>query len=99
MKITVYKKAGCPWAAAVIGFLNEIRCESSHKKYYDSPGIRQGGGRKIRQVHQPNAGSSRRGVGGCQRGGCWEAAGKARDCHLRECRRQNGLSTGELISS
>ncbi len=24
MKITVYKKAGCPWAAAVIGFLNEL---------------------------------------------------------------------------
>jgi glutaredoxin len=24
MKITVYKKAGCPWAAAVIAFLNEL---------------------------------------------------------------------------
>ncbi len=24
MKITVYKKAGCPWAAAVIGFLDEL---------------------------------------------------------------------------
>lgn len=24
MKVTVYKKAGCPWAAAVIGFLNEL---------------------------------------------------------------------------
>ena len=24
MKITVYKKAGCPWSAAVIGFLNEL---------------------------------------------------------------------------
>ncbi len=24
MKITVYKKAGCPWAAAIIGFLNEL---------------------------------------------------------------------------
>jgi len=24
MKIKVYKKAGCPWAAAVIGFLNEL---------------------------------------------------------------------------
>jgi glutaredoxin 3 len=24
MKVTVYKKSGCPWAAAVIGFLNEL---------------------------------------------------------------------------
>ncbi len=24
MKITVYKKSGCPWAAAIIGFLNEL---------------------------------------------------------------------------
>jgi len=24
MDVTVYKKSGCPWAAAVIGFLNEL---------------------------------------------------------------------------
>ena len=24
MQITLYKKSGCPWAAAVIGFLNEL---------------------------------------------------------------------------
>jgi glutaredoxin len=24
MKVTLYKKSGCPWAAAVIGFLNEL---------------------------------------------------------------------------
>ncbi len=24
MKITLYKKSGCPWAAAVMGFLNEL---------------------------------------------------------------------------
>ena len=24
MTITLYKKSGCPWAAAVIGFLNEL---------------------------------------------------------------------------
>jgi glutaredoxin len=24
MKITVYRKSGCPWAAAVMGFLNEL---------------------------------------------------------------------------
>ncbi len=24
MKITLYKKSGCPWAAAVVGFLNEL---------------------------------------------------------------------------
>ena len=24
MKIILYRKSGCPWAAAVIGFLNEL---------------------------------------------------------------------------
>ncbi|HEV2248562.1 MAG TPA: glutaredoxin family protein [Terriglobia bacterium] len=24
MKITLYTKSGCPWAAAIIGFLNEL---------------------------------------------------------------------------
>ena len=24
MKITLYRKSGCPWAAAVVGFLNEL---------------------------------------------------------------------------
>ena len=24
MKITLYRKSGCPWSAAVIGFLNEL---------------------------------------------------------------------------
>jgi glutaredoxin len=39
MKITLYRKAGCPWAAAVIGFLNElnvrfeIRNVTTHPQY------------------------------------------------------------------
>lgn len=39
MKITLYKKAGCPWSAAVIGFLNElgvpfeIRNVTTHPQY------------------------------------------------------------------
>lgn len=39
MKIIVYKKSGCPWAAAVIGFLNELdvqfetRNVTTHPKY------------------------------------------------------------------
>lgn len=39
MKITLYKKAGCPWSAAIIGFLNElnvpfeIRNVTTHPKY------------------------------------------------------------------
>ncbi len=39
MKITLYKKSGCPWAAAVIGFLNElnvpyeIRNITTHPEY------------------------------------------------------------------
>ncbi len=39
MKITLYKKSGCPWAAAVVGFLNElnvpyeIRNVTTHLEY------------------------------------------------------------------
>ncbi len=39
MRIIVYKKTGCPWAAAVIGFLNaldlsyEIKNVSAHPHY------------------------------------------------------------------
>ena len=39
MKITLYKKAGCPWSAAVIGFLNELNVPfeikniSTHPQY------------------------------------------------------------------
>ncbi len=39
MKITLYKKSGCPWAAAVMGFLNElnvpyeIRNVTTHPEY------------------------------------------------------------------
>lgn len=39
MKITLYKKAGCPWSAAIIGFLNELgvpfetRNVTSHPRY------------------------------------------------------------------
>lgn len=39
MKITLYKKSGCPWAAAVVGFLRELdvpfetRNVSTHPDY------------------------------------------------------------------
>ncbi len=39
MKIAIYKKSGCPWAAAVMGFLNElnvpyeIRNVTSHPEF------------------------------------------------------------------
>jgi len=39
MNITLYKKAGCPWSAAVIGFLHElnvpfeIRNVSTHPRF------------------------------------------------------------------
>jgi glutaredoxin 3 len=39
MKVMLYKKSGCPWAAAVTGFLNElnvpyeIRNVSTHPQY------------------------------------------------------------------
>jgi len=39
MKVTLYKKSGCPWAGAVVGFLKEldvafeIRNVSTHPQY------------------------------------------------------------------
>ena len=38
MKITVYKKAGCPWAAAVIAFLNELGVCYETKNVTTHPG-------------------------------------------------------------
>jgi len=38
VKITIYKKAGCPWAAAVIGFLNELGVSCDVKNVTTHPG-------------------------------------------------------------
>ena len=37
MKITLYKKAGCPWSAAVIGFLNELNIPYEIKNVTSNP--------------------------------------------------------------
>ena len=37
MKITLYKKAGCPWSAAVIGFLNELNIPYGIKNVTSNP--------------------------------------------------------------
>ena len=37
MKITLYKKSGCPWAAAVIGFLNELSVPYQTKNVTSHP--------------------------------------------------------------
>jgi glutaredoxin len=37
MKITVYRKSGCPWAAAVIGFLNELKLPHDVKNVTVNP--------------------------------------------------------------
>lgn len=37
MKITLYKKSGCPWAAAVIGFLNELNIPFQIKNVSANP--------------------------------------------------------------
>jgi glutaredoxin len=37
MKIVLYKKAGCPWSAAVIGFLNEIGVPFEEKNITTHP--------------------------------------------------------------
>ena len=48
MNVIVYKKSGCPWAAAVIGFLNElnipfeIRNVTTHPQYAKEVEARSG---------------------------------------------------------
>ena len=37
VKITLYKKAGCPWSAAVIGFLNELNIPYEIKNVTSNP--------------------------------------------------------------
>lgn len=37
MKITVYRKSGCPWSAAVIGFLNELNIAHEVKNVTSNP--------------------------------------------------------------
>ena len=37
VKITLYKKAGCPWSAAVIGFLNELNIPYGIKNVTTNP--------------------------------------------------------------
>ena len=37
MKITLYKKAGCPWSAAVMGFLNELNIPYEIKNITSNP--------------------------------------------------------------
>ncbi len=37
MKITVYRKSGCPWSAAVMGFLNEMNIPFEVKNVTSHP--------------------------------------------------------------
>ena len=37
MKITIYRKSGCPWSAAVIGFLNELNIPYEIKNVTSNP--------------------------------------------------------------
>ncbi|HJT80915.1 MAG TPA: glutaredoxin family protein [Chthoniobacterales bacterium] len=37
MKTTVYRKSGCPWSAAVIGFLNELNIPHEVKNVTANP--------------------------------------------------------------
>jgi glutaredoxin 3 len=49
MKVILYRKSGCPWAAAVIGFLNElavpfeIRNVSANEQYAREVETKSGG--------------------------------------------------------
>jgi glutaredoxin len=37
MKITLYRRSGCPWSAAVIGFLNELNIPYKIKNVTTNP--------------------------------------------------------------
>jgi glutaredoxin len=37
MKITLYRKSGCPWSAAVMGFLNELNVAFEIKNVTTNP--------------------------------------------------------------
>ena len=37
MRITLYRKSGCPWSAAVIGFLNELNIPHEIKNVTTNP--------------------------------------------------------------
>jgi glutaredoxin len=37
VKITLYKKAGCPWLAAIIGFLDELNISYEIKNVTSNP--------------------------------------------------------------
>jgi glutaredoxin len=37
MKITLYRKSGCPWSAAVMGFLNELNIPNEIKNVTSNP--------------------------------------------------------------
>ena len=37
MKITLYRKSGCPWSAAVMGFLNELNVPYEIKNVTTNP--------------------------------------------------------------
>jgi glutaredoxin len=37
MKITLYRKSGCPWSAAVLGFLNELNIPYEIKNVTTNP--------------------------------------------------------------
>jgi glutaredoxin 3 len=37
MKVTLYRKSGCPWSAAVVGFLNELNVPFEVKNVTTNP--------------------------------------------------------------
>jgi glutaredoxin len=69
MKIILYRKSGCPWAAAVMGFLNELavpfelRNVTTHPEYAREVEARSG------QCKSPTLDIRR------ERGGCGQGAG------------------------
>jgi glutaredoxin len=53
MKITIYRKSGCPWSAAVIGFLNEMNIPHEVKNMTAIPAYAEELHKKSQQGKSP----------------------------------------------
>ena len=52
VKITLYKKAECPWSAAIIGFLNELNIPYGDKECDEQSYLRRGTKGGIGTMHE-----------------------------------------------
>jgi len=53
MNITIYRKSGCPWSAAVMGFLDEMNIPYEVKNFTANPGYAEELQAKTKQCKSP----------------------------------------------